>query len=184
MLNLEVESVDADYTVSAEDFEEIEEVSLNMDFGAGQFTITEEDIEDLIYVDATYPKNADEPTLEANQSDDGVDIEFVSANSRGFYLFSNESKYDILLDTTDYLYDIDVNLGAGDGNLVLKSSQIRNLYGEVGAGKMEVELGVDSTPTEDVRFTVGAGKLKLVLPQRVGYQVEYDLGVGTIQIDG
>jgi len=183
ILNLEVESVEGNYTISTEDFEKIEEISLDMDLGAGVFSLMEEDIEDLIYVNAKFPKNGQEPSLEAIQSDGTVDITFTSATSKGFFLFSNESSYDILLDTTEYPYDINLNLGAGDGNVILKHNKIKNLYGEVGAGKIDFELGVDSTPTGDVRFSVGAGKLKLVLPQRIGYQVEYDLGVGTIRID-
>jgi hypothetical protein len=184
IFNLAVETVEGEYSVSSSEFESTQKGELNFDLSASSFTIKEEDIDDLIYVNALYPKTYDEPELNATQQEDLLNIEFKSASANSVYLFSNKSEYDITIDKQEIPYDINLKLGAGQGEMVLEEIPVEDFYTDIGAGKMEVSLGVNSIPTGDVRITVGAGKMKLILPSRVGYQIEYDLGVGNIQVDG
>jgi len=184
LINLSIKSLEGEYAVSSEENAQIEGLSLTMDLRASSFTLMEDDIEDILVINAKYPKTDDEPILSHEIIDNKLDIQFSSASSNSFSFFSNKSEYDIRLNRSDIPLNMDIKLGTGEGDVLFETVKIGDFYGDIGAGKISVKLGIDSIPTGDVRFTVGAGKIILVLPQRVGYQVEYDLGVGSIRSNG
>ena len=61
---------------------------------------------------------------------------------------------------------------------------INDFYSKVGAGDLDVSFSKYSVPSGEMFLDIGAGKMTLRLPERVGYLIEYDLGVGNISVNG
>lgn len=185
MFNLSTESVEEDFWIAQDEYENVEKRRFSIQMGASSFTVNDtEDIEDYINVNSKYPKSFRAPVLEREFEDGLLDISLEGASFNGVNLFGNESSYAVLIGLPEIVSDFDINLGAGRGELVLEEILIDNYIAEVGAGKLITSFDVNSIPSGDVRFLIGAGKMDLILPQRVGYVLEYELGVGNIKIDG
>ena len=184
VLNLKGDVVEESEEYSFNEYEDIKERSFKMDVGACKFTIGDEDIVEHLKIDSSYPKAYEAPELESSFEEGILDLEFVGASTKSVYLFYDESKYDITFGNIGIPTDLDIKLGAGEGAVILEELKIKDVWAEVGAGKLSMDFGTDSLPSGELRFSVGAGQITLRIPQRVGYELTYDLGVGEIKTDG
>lgn len=184
IFNLNKELVERNDEVNSQSYSDISERVLNIEAGACTFNLLEEDSDNYFAVKSQYPKGFKEPLLTHSKSLDVLDIDFIGAKSQDFELFYTNSQYDMTLGKLELLSNLDIKLGAGSGNVKLEETPIKDFWAEVGAGKLDLEFGVKSIPKGETKLTVGAGKMNLVLPTRVGYTLEYDLGVGNITVNG
>ncbi len=185
MFNLGQEIVESTLSLSPTEYAVVSERSIVMDVGACKFNIAEEEsITEYITIDSKYPKSNKEPELIDSLESGVLNINFNGASSDTFLLFYDESEYDIVLGQLSIPSSFDIKLGAGNGVIILEETPVKDFWAEVGAGKLDVEMGTDSIPSGEIRLVVGAGKMNLKIPNRVGYILEYDLGVGEITIGG
>jgi hypothetical protein len=183
--NLARDTVEENFSVLFEEYNQIEERSVTVEMGAASFSLEDtQSIQDYILMNSVYPRSFDNPTLKSDLKGNRLDISVQGASSRSFNFFSNESKYDISVGQTQIPSSFDITLGAGKGQIVLSEILVNDFIAEVGAGSLDVSFNMESVPSGDIRFIVGAGKMVLDLPQRIGYVLEYDLGVGNIKIEG
>ncbi len=184
MFNISGELLEESNTYSFKEYEDIEERKLTMDIMSGKLTISEGNIEEHLKIDTSYPKSFKPTDFENTFKDGFLDLQFTGASPNSIYYFNDESNYEILLGELDILTSFDIKLGAGRGDISFEKLKVKDLWAEVGAGELDIDLEKDSVPTGDMRFTVGAGQINLNIPQRVGYELVYDLGVGKITING
>lgn len=184
MFNLGQEIVQGTLSLSSTEYSDVTQRNLKMDVGACKFTILDEDIQEYITIDSTYPITYNEPELIHSFQSGILDIILQGAGKDTFVLFYDESSYDVVLGQLSIPSSFDIKLGAGSGEILLESVSVKDFWAEVGAGKLDVQLDVSSIPSGETRLLVGAGKMNFKLPSRVGYVLEYDLGVGSITIDG
>lgn len=184
VFNLAGEKVEESIVLDFDEYSDIEERTLEMEVGACEFILSEEDIDEYIKIDSKFPKGYDSPELNHSSDSGELSLEFDGASSKGVNLFYDESEYDIKLGQLDIPTNLDIKLGAGKGEVSFESLKLNDLWAEVGAGKLDIDLDMDSMPTGEVRLTVGAGQMSMNIPQRVGYVINYDLGVGHIEADG
>jgi hypothetical protein len=76
--------------------------------------------------------------------------------------------------------DLEVTLGAGEGDLELGSLNLRSLDVQMGAGELRLDLR--GTPTRDYSVNVrgGVGEATIYLPQDVGIVADVKGGIGEI----
>ncbi len=184
MFNLQQEILEESNKVSGYEYKDIVERKVAIDVGACKFTVSEDSIDEFISIDSKFPKNYTAPKLEHSEENGILDLSVSGASSKSFYLFYDESQYDIKLGQLLVPSSLDIKLGAGSGDISLESIPVKDFWAEVGAGKLDATFTTDSLPSGEVRLSVGAGKMNLTLPTRVGYVLEYDLGVGSITADG
>lgn len=158
---------------------------LNVEVGAGQFTLSDDDSSEYLSVDATYPSHFSQPELKSKAVEDILELDFKSASFSGVFVPNRqETEYDMVLGRKDILTDIGIELGAGEGNVDLDNVIVSSLTSKLGAGQLNVKLGERSLPSEKMSLDIGAGEMILDLPEGVGYVLEYDLGIGSISIGG
>ncbi|GEM_PF-1974066 len=184
MFNLGQERVEESLILSADQYAGVVERSLTMDVGACTFTLQDNDIQEYISINSKFPKSYESPQLEHSLDKGKLNLILTGASAKSFYLFYDESEYDITLGQWEIPTDFDITLSAGKGEIVLERAPIQDFFAEIGAGKLDVEFDVNTIPSGEVRFTVGAGEMNLKIPTRVGYVLEYDLGVGSITMNG
>lgn len=184
IFNISGELIEESNTYSFTEYEDIEERKLTMNIMSGKLSVSEDDIQEHLKIDTVYPKDFKPAVLENIFEDRFLDLEFTGGSPNSFYYFYDESRYEILMGKLDIPTSFDVKLGAGRGDIVFEELKVKDFWAEVGAGKLDIDLEKDSLPTGDMRFTVGAGQIDLNIPQGVGYELVYDLGVGKITING
>jgi hypothetical protein len=83
------------------------------------------------------------------------------------------------------LADLDLDLGAGDLSLVLDGADsLTRADLNLGAGKAEVDLTGEWSGDCYVRLNLGAGSTTLRLPGNVGVRVDADVGIGDVSASG
>lgn len=184
VFNITGEMTEDSEEYSFEEYDSITERYFKMDVGACEFDVSEGNIDGDVRIDSVYPKSYQSPELESSFKDGKLDLEFNGASAEKVFLFYDESKYDISFGNLDTPTSFDVKLGAGSGSMVFDDLKVKDFWAEVGAGKLEVDFSREALPSGEVRFSVGAGKIILNIPDTSGYELTYDLGVGNIQVEG
>ncbi len=180
------DSVKKQMTVTQEDYpEDVMSKSLQLNIGGAYFELSDESVSNYLTVESTYPDHFSSPTIESKLEDGKLSMEFKGASPRGFMFINNQrAKYDLVLGKESILTNLNITLGAGEGKVLLSDSVIGDIYSQVGAGKLVIDLSERSIPNEKISIELGAGEVVLQLPEGVGYSLEYDLGIGNISGDG
>lgn len=169
----------------SEEFEGVDSRKLKLNVGASAFTLVDEDSDEFLKADAVYPAGYSEPEWSKQVKGTSLLIDYRTASFTGFNVFYNErSEYDFVFGKKDVLTDLDLILGAGDGSIDLDEVLLNEIDATVGAGRLALKLGERSIPTEQIILEIGAGEVVLELPESIGYTLDYDLGVGTIESNG
>jgi hypothetical protein len=80
--------------------------------------------------------------------------------------------------------DLEVDMGVGKSDVDLEGLNLRHLSIEAGVGEGTVDLSGILPSDLDATIKAGVGKLKLVLPDDIGVQVEAEAGLGHVDPGG
>lgn len=184
IFNLSKDNSTENLEIAEDEYSEVSERKVNIDVGAGKLTLVESNSEEYIQVTQEYPTAYREPTLDESFKEGILELTYEGASAKYFNMFTNESRYDIKLGQLEVPTSIDLSLGAGDGDISFEMLPVDDFYSKVGAGDLDVSFSKYSIPSGDMFLDIGAGKMTLKLPESVGYLIEYDLGVGNINVNG
>jgi len=84
----------------------------------------------------------------------------------------------------DIPFELDIDFGAGEGNLDLRDIKINRLDINMGAGDLTVNLTGKREQNLDVDIDGGVGHATLYLPQDIGVKVKIDGGIGSVSARG
>lgn len=182
--NLNKDNVQGEKRIEKGKYEDLESVKFYVDLGAGSMKISDDIIDDFLVITEDYPATFKTPVLQENEKEGVLELKYGSASFNQFNVFPTESNYEIVMGRVDVPFEFDITIGAGNGNVNIEKIPITNFYTQVGAGRLDIVLGKDSVPTGEVYFDIGAGNMSLTLPESVEYELEYELGVGEIKIEG
>ena len=174
-----------DYVLS----EELNFREIKTDIGVTQFTITDNNEKSYYEVDADYFDDFGEPRVESELNGDTLNIDFSTKdnNSFNFMRFWDLSKvnYDMTVGFEDLATKFDLNLGTGKGTIDLDQVNINSLKASVGTGSLDMTLSKKSLRTKpQMTVEVGTGKVTISIPEDVGLNFDYNLGTGSVKIDG
>lgn len=184
VFNLNKELVENSFGITQSQYPNAKERVVRIDVGACNIQVNQDETEELIKISSKYPKDFTEPSFSHSGNLGVLDIDFTGAKVKNFLLFYDNSEYNMSIGNKNLITDLDIKLGAGNGTLNLEDLLIKDLWAEVGAGKLDITLGVQSIPSGEIKMIVGAGKMNFKIPSRVGYTLEYDLGIGNITVNG
>lgn len=169
--------------ITVEEYEDAAEVELSVDLGLGQMDLTDELSDNLVFLESNYFENFGVPELDVEEKD-ALEITFSQESiNRIVNLNAQTPSYDMTLGGSEVTYAIDIDLGAGQFTGKLNEVMVSSLYANIGAGEMKLELGEESLP-EKITINVGAGSFTLTIPDDIDYQLDYSLGIGSLDIEG
>lgn len=174
-------------SIDLEKYDDVESRVLDINVGASQFTLTDDPtLDNYIILESKYTEGHITPSLESSLDDGTLDILFKTQSPRrvffGFGTRTFSPTFDLTLGQTDIKTDLNIQLGAGKGNITLENLSLGSLVSKLGAGKLDLEVSNSAIP-EDISIELGAGKMTLTIPEEVGYELSYELGVGQISVN-
>ena len=181
----QIDTEDTD-SIPFEEDRVIEKRIVKIEIGASSFTLKDDlELNDYFLLSSSYRKGFLEPSLKHAFDDDTLNIEFKTVTSRRFSTFGRGSspKFDISLGSVDIESDLNITMGAGKGDIDLEFLNLNIIEASVGAGKLTIKMENESIP-EVINLDLGAGKTEILLPEDIGFRLEYNLGVGNISING
>jgi len=160
-----------------EDLGQAEELTLRVDFGAGDLTIAGSELM-LIEGDAnTYTETN---LTRTGKSDAKVVVD--QKPLKGWFFLNPEiytKKNEVNLKVTDHLpVDLAINTGASSFDLDLEDVMLTKLNLDFGASDGTIKIG-DKVADVDMEIDTGASSLKLILPEGFGIKVESSSGASS-----
>ncbi|MBN1331980.1 hypothetical protein JW978_03795 [Candidatus Dojkabacteria bacterium] len=177
------EYTEEEFTIKDSDYEGIESRAVALDLGAGKYTLTDENSLNFLEAGLKYAEKFENPEWSVEENKGNLSIGFETRQKWIAFLANYENEYNFNFGRSDILTDLDVNLGAGEGEMDFERLDIDKLDLDIGAGEITIDLGSGAIPNE-INIDIGAGEATLVLPEDVELDVEYDIGAGQMEIDG
>lgn len=184
IFNLKKELIESNFAITPSQYPNTKERVVRIDVGACNIQVNQNEADELIKISSKYPKDFTQPSFSHSENSGALDIDFTGAKADNPLLFYDNSEYNMFIGNKDLITDLDIKLGVGNGTLNLEDLLIKDFWAEVGAGELDIVLGVQSIPSGEIRMVVGAGKMNFKIPSRIGYTLEYDLGIGNITVNG
>lgn len=162
-------------------YDKVDKRKVEMELGAGDFVLKEDSSDNFFQIVTSNPRNWSTPEVETGFTNGLLSIE---VDAKGSIPFGQGEKpnYQMSVGQLVIPTDFDVKMGAGKFISNFESLDVRQFDMDLGAGEAKVEFTSDSLPDE-MDIDVGAGKLEIKLPQNIGFKIDYEIGLGDMQID-
>lgn len=140
------------------------------------------------------PANALEADFAFRQSDGKPDVDYNVSGSQGMlrvsskdtgihtHFGSSNNRWDLHLN--DLASELQVHMGAGQGNLKLGGLNLTHLDLELGAGQVNLDLTGDWKKNLSVNIQGGVGNARIRLPKNVGVEASVSGGIGSVNSGG
>ena len=196
--------IEKSFVLSAEEFLDVESKNIDVDMAVGSLYITNDDLDDHLYLKSSYFNNLGKPILDSNFVSNELDVSLELGKGTPTFFWGGRTtpKYFLTMGSDEIPTNLSVDVGAGQGELLLQKYNLQNLTMEVGAGQLKgqltdlslrelnVDVGAgnlnlqlkdDIEITERINAKVGVGKLTIHLPEGAEYKLEGDVGIGSIK---
>ncbi|MBN1617781.1 hypothetical protein JW887_00360 [Candidatus Dojkabacteria bacterium] len=191
------------FTVAKNDYDGVDELNVDISVGEGEFDLGNSGDEYLI-VDSSYYKNVGVPKIRTEKNNDSLDIKFWTEKNISSGMIDSPY-YDISLGKNELATNLNVDLGAGSGDISfsklnikdfnldigmgscsvdLSQTDVNSMDISIGMGSAEMELDEESIPVNTSTVEIGAGSLSMDVPERVGIKVIYNIGLGSLEVGG
>ena len=163
--------------------EEVDGIDLDLNLGIGKFILRDDSASNSVVFNSKYFENMGEPDYRSGI--DGRTFKVDLSQKDNFEIWGFKSRgpeYNLQLPDLKPVEKLDLNLGAGEGEVNLTKLGLEEMNLEVGAGKLEVKLGEDSLPKIPSNVKVGTGELTIYVPRGTEYKIKYEVGVGEAEI--
>jgi len=157
-------------------------VVTRLEMGSGQLDVSGGSAR-LLDANFTYTANEGEPHVDYHASGSTGELSITQHEGRGVHIGHDDNRWDLKL-ANDVPMEIDLKMGAGEGDLRLRDLQISRLEIQMGAGELNVDLTGDRKRDLTGSIHGGAGEATIRLPHEVGVQIHASGGLGSISSDG
>jgi hypothetical protein len=156
-------------------------VTAKIDMGAGQLNVNSGSSQ-LMDADFTYDQDSGKPRVNYVVSGTSGALDISQHENGGMHLGRNENTWTLRFG--DVPLDLNVNMGAGQGELNLRGINLTRLRIEMGAGQIDLDLTGERKQNFDVDVQGGVGQAKIRLPREVDVEIRADGGIGSIDTEG
>lgn len=170
-----------EFTVDTDGYEGVQELDYDINLGISEFSITDGS-EEYLFLNAKYPTQFQEPSIGSKVINEKLYITVKEVGSSTFSPVNFKTPTYTLVFGSELPSNIKIDNGVGRGSVNFESQLINKLRIDTGTGDMNVKLSFDSIPSEELELNVGTGKMTLTLPFDVGYEIDYSLGIGSINL--
>lgn len=177
----EADIVDKELSVEFDDYKDTKSRILDINVAASEMNVFDSTEDPFIKVKGSYNQNVIKPELNTTYKDNILSVIFRMIYQKSSYSFDRyDPKFDFFIGKSEIPTTLYLKLGAGSGEIQLEKLVLELLDVKVGAGSLTIDLSELSSPKE-LKLDIGAGDVNLVLPQNVGFEMEYTLGLGEIK---
>jgi hypothetical protein len=156
-------------------------VTAKIDMGAGQLNVNQGSSH-LADADFSYDQDSGTPSMNYSVSGTNGNLDISQHENGGMHLGRNENTWTVRFG--DVPLDLNVDMGAGQGDLNLRGINLTRLKVELGAGQINLDLTGERKQSFDVDVQGGVGEAKIQLPHDVGVEIRADGGIGSIDTEG
>lgn len=156
-------------------------VTAKIDMGAGQLNVDGGSAR-LLDTEFRYDEQSGKPRVDYSVSGTNGSLNVSQQESGGMHLGRNENTWTLRFG--DVPLDLNVNMGAGQGDLNLRQINLTRLRVEMGAGQMNLDLTGERKQNFNVDVQGGVGEAVIRLPHDVGVEIRADGGIGSIDTSG
>jgi hypothetical protein len=157
------------------------EVGLQM--SAGELKVRGANQEALLEASFEFNRDRNRPEVEYRLFGDKGILQVRHARRRGINFGTTRNRWALNLSTAIPL-DLNIDLGAGQSNLDLRSLKLQRVEIDMGVGEMTLDLRGPHEQDFNVKIDGGVGSGKLYLPSEVGVRVKVDGGIGSVNAHG
>jgi hypothetical protein len=161
---------------------EAESVELDLDIGAGELKV-QGGARELMEGYFIYNIERWKPELDYSVAGNRGILKVKQGECHGMTVGKTRNEWDISL-SNDVPLDIDVDFGAGEGNLDLRGLILNSLNIDMGVGELKLDLSGEQKQSLDVSIDGGVGSATIFLPVDVGVRVMVDGGIGSVNARG
>lgn len=156
-------------------------VTAKIDMGAGQLNVNKGSSH-LADADFSYDQDSGMPRMDYSVSGTNGNLDISQHENGGMHLGRNENTWTVRFGNVPL--DLNVDMGAGQGDLNLREINLTRLKIEMGAGQINLDLTGDRKQSFDVDVQGGVGEARIRLPHEVGVEIRADGGIGSIDTEG
>jgi len=125
-----------------------------------------------------------EPSVSQGRHGDTMSVAVEQQDGHTLVFGSNvRNEWNLSL-TREIPVDLTLELGAGEAEIDLSGTRLRNLSVDCGAGDTSINLSGDWSDDVDARITTGVGRVALIVPESAGVRVQIERGVGDLVVSG
>lgn len=136
----------------------------------------------LVDADFRYDQSSGKPTMAFNNSGDSGRLDISQPRDRSPHFGRNENDWDLHLGNVTW--DLQIEMGAGHGELNLSGLDLTHLKLDMGAGRLNLNLTGNWKQNFDADIEGGVGQATIRLPRNVGVEVRAEGGIGSIDYHG
>jgi hypothetical protein len=122
------------------------------------------------------------PRVEYHVSSGTADLD-ISQDNHGPALAPEDNTWWLHLNNTVPV-DLQIKMGAGQGNLKLREVNLKRVRIDMGAGQINLDISGNRTSDMDVTIHGGVGQAVIRLPKNVGVTVNANGGIGAVTTHG
>ena len=173
--------------VDGDEYSDVEERSIELDIGAREITVTDDDEDYFIQINTNYVDGYAEPKLSESLEENTLTLSLDTSGQQASWGVFKDPFMNVSIGQLEIPTSLSTTLGAGTADLSLDELVLTEIYTHVGAGTMDIDLTHnDLSMLEDFDISVGAGTMDIKLPsdETIGWKITYEIGLGTLEIDG
>lgn len=177
------EVVKQDIRVTVNDFQNVQQRKISIDNGVGKFVLKDEDTNDYFTLHASSTDTQTQPKVAPSQDGETLTIAVRAPGNEGpnFMPMQRKYAYNGVIAQPNIPTDIELNIGAGETIVELDTVKTQSFSINVGAGSATIALKDAAIPTQ-ADLDIGVGSITFSVPNTVGLEVVYDVGLGNLKI--
>lgn len=156
-------------------------VRADLSIGAGQLTLRGGSSH-LLDADFDYSAREGSPQIEYAVNGGKGELK-ISQEHEGPHIGGTRNNWTLHFSNSVPL-DLNIDMGAGEGDLRLRDLDLTNLTVNMGAGRVEVDFTGDRKKDLQADIEGGVGQAVIRLPRKIGVIVNASGGIGTIDASG
>jgi len=171
----------ANHTQQTVDLQGAKSVSAALHMGAGQLNVSGGSGH-LLNAEFHFDRKWDNPVVDYHVSDGKGNLD-VNQDSSHTNFGPSDNTWD--LDFTDEVpLDLNVEMGAGQGNLKLRGMDVNGVELHMGAGQVVMDLTGPRKSDLNVSVKGGVGQVTIRLPKDIGVTAHAAGGIGAVRAEG
>lgn len=156
---------------------------VRVQMGAGEMRLSSADQAALLEASFEFNRERNRPEVVYRVSGDKGILEVRHARRHGVNFGPIRNRWDLVLGRTVPL-DLDIDLGAGHGEIDLRGLEIGRVDMDMGVGEVNLDIRGPRAAGFPIKIDGGVGSARLLLPAEVGVRVKVDGGLGSVNPRG
>ena len=175
-------SSDVAHTSQTVDLQGAKSARARLEMSAGELTVSGDSEQHGLDADFRFTHSYDEPRVDYHVTDGVAEIR-ISQDSHPVHFGNTRNEWNLRF-SKDLPLDLQVQMGAGQGNLDFRDIPLTRLNLHLGAGQVDVDLTGDRKTDLTADIEGGVGQANIRLPKKIGVIAEASGGIGSISTHG